>query len=113
MKFEHQRLIVGYHGCDEEVVTKVLAGNESLKPSENTFDWMGKGIYFWEYGPHRAFDFAKEQKRRDEKNDRTIRIHKPDVLGAYINLGTCLDLADREATKSIQEFYPEFEAVFK
>jgi hypothetical protein len=39
--------VLGYHGCDKKVGERVLAG-ERLKPSENEYDWLGHGIYFWE-----------------------------------------------------------------
>lgn len=99
MSFDHNRLIIGYHGCDREVAYNVLMGNDRLKPSANAFDWLGQGIYFWEYGPHRALEFAKEQADRG-----VVKI--PDVLGAYIHLGHCFDLTDREATTRLKEFHP-------
>ena len=32
----------------------VLLRGEPLQPSENDYDWLGRGIYFWEHGPQRA-----------------------------------------------------------
>jgi hypothetical protein len=57
----YQRMILGYHGCDAEIATRPLSGDHSLAPSENDYDWLGKGIYFWEHGPQRAYDWAKEE----------------------------------------------------
>jgi len=39
-------LILGFHGCDESVVEKVLKGNDDLITSKNEYDWLGNGIYF-------------------------------------------------------------------
>ena len=41
-------LIYGFHDCDRDVADRVLAGPEGLLPSENEYDWLGHGIYFWE-----------------------------------------------------------------
>ena len=39
-------LIIGFHGCDESVVRKVVNGEENLIASTNDYDWLGNGIYF-------------------------------------------------------------------
>ena len=36
--------VLGYHGCDRAVAEKALSGNTDLKPSENSYDWLGSGI---------------------------------------------------------------------
>lgn len=41
-------LAIGFHGCDQSVVDKVIAGKENLLASTNDYDWLGSGIYFWE-----------------------------------------------------------------
>ena len=51
-------LILGFHGCDESIVDNILLGKEDLKQSDNTYDWLGHGIYFWENSPSRALEFA-------------------------------------------------------
>jgi hypothetical protein len=45
--------ILGYHGCDADVATRLIEG-EPFKASENDYDWLGPGIYFWESNPQRA-----------------------------------------------------------
>ncbi len=103
---QYQRIITGYHGCDRNVAQKVLTHEEHLQASENEFDWLGKGVYFWEYGPRRALQFAEEQQARD-------KVDEPWVLGAYINLGRCFDLADVQHTKQLAEMYEEFASIFE
>jgi hypothetical protein len=34
--------VLGYHGCDRETGERLLL-NEPFRPSENTYDWLGKG----------------------------------------------------------------------
>lgn len=46
--------ILGYHGCDKAIAEKVFAGTSGLKPSDNDYDWLGDGIYFWEHNAQRA-----------------------------------------------------------
>ena len=41
-------LTIGFHGCDQSVVDKVIAGKENLLASTNDYDWLCSGIYFWE-----------------------------------------------------------------
>lgn len=42
--------VLGYHGCDQSVADQVLAGNPFRK-SDNDYDWLGPGTYFWEANP--------------------------------------------------------------
>ena len=37
-------LVLGFHGCDESILLKVLTGKELLKRSVNNYDWLGHGI---------------------------------------------------------------------
>jgi len=78
--------ILGYHGCDLEVGERLLKG-AAFKPSDNDYDWLGPGIYFWEANPRRALEFATETANR-----RGAGTSKPFVIGAIIDLGLCLDL---------------------
>jgi|SRR6266511_7744 len=67
----YQRMVIGYHGCDAAVVAKVLSGKDTLAPTQKDYDWLGNGIYFWEHGPRRAYDWAKaEAKRAPKRSNR-------------------------------------------
>jgi hypothetical protein len=101
--FDYHRLIVGYHGCDRSVVEQVLLQGESLRPSDNLFDWLGKGVYFWEYAPQRALEFAREQQQRG-------KVETPAVLGVYLHLGRCFDLNDTYNTAQLSEAFVRWEA---
>ncbi len=78
--------VLGYHGCDATVAENLLR-NRPFLPSQNDYDWLGAGIYFWESNPLRGLEFAVETAKRNPK-----QIKKPTVLGAVIDLGFCLDL---------------------
>jgi hypothetical protein len=98
-------LVIGYHGCDRAVVEGVVCGKTSLKPSQNAWDWLGHGIYFWEDSHKRALRWSNEPPRRHGN-----RIKNPGVLGAIIDLGNCLNLTDTASlslVKSAHQTYTE------
>lgn len=92
-------IVLGFHGCDESIRNNIISGNAKLKPSNNNWDWLGNGIYFWEYNPLRALDFAEEAKMKWGK------IKEPVALGAVINLGFCLDLTDKQNLDLVRSAY--------
>lgn len=102
-EFDYQRTVIGYHGCDEAVCRRVLLDGAMLEPSEKKYDWLGRGVYFWEYGPWRALRWAEERAKRKDGAVRT-----PAVVGAYIHLGRCFDLLDSRNTTLLSLLYPEF-----
>ena len=73
---------------------------EEWQPSANDYDWLGSGIYFWEYGPDRGLDWAREISKRYPN-----RIRRPAVLGALIHLGACFDLLDTRFTTYLGRFH--------
>ncbi len=49
---------LGYHGTTLEAAQKIVTGG--FLPSNNPWEWLGHGIYFWQDAPNRARDWAKE-----------------------------------------------------
>lgn len=97
-------LILGFHGCDEEVRDSIVANkNAILSPSENNYDWLGNGVYFWENNHLRALKYAHDLKNTPIKVKSKIR--KPSVLGAIIDLGHCLDLLDSQYLDLLKKGY--------
>ena len=101
----YDRTIIAYHGCDEAVARRLLQG-EKFKPSHNDYDWLGSGIYFWEYGPERALRFANDQKARG-------KVRRPTVVGAILQLGNCFDLMDTRHTTDLANAYPAWEEIMR
>lgn len=93
-------LVIGFHGCDQSTVDKVVSGEEHLKASENDYDWLGHGIYFWENNEIRALEWAKELSQRKNSS-----IKNPAVIGAVIDLGHCFDLTDSAYLKELKSTY--------
>ncbi len=106
----YQRLATGYHGCDAPVAAMALSGTAQLKASQNLYDWLGAGIYFWEHGPQRAFEWAVEQANRPGPG---AKITEPAVLGAQIDLGICLDLLDTTNTRLLRKRFLNFQRFFR
>ena len=97
--------ILGYHGCEEDVADRLVKGTP-FKPSDNDYDWLGPGIYFWEANPRRGLDFAHELKSRG-------KVEKPAVVGAVIELGWCLDLTSQAGIDHFVDAYEELEDLSK
>ena len=88
--------VYGYHGCSRDVADKVLSGRgANLNSSENDYDWLGSGIYFWEEGPKRALEWARQKFGSDNAA----------VIGAKIRLGHCLNLMDVDSYGILRETY--------
>lgn len=94
------RWVLGYHGCATELAAELVGGTRPITAwphSQNLYDWLGSGIYFWEHGRHRALHWA-----RARYGDAAA------AVGAIIHLGRCFDLLDVEFT---QKLLPAYELV--
>jgi hypothetical protein len=96
----YDRTVIAYHGCDASIAERLLRG-EPFRKSANNYDWLGGGVYFWEYGADRAVRFAEEQRRRG-------KIAEPAVVGALVQLGNCFDLMDTNFTAELADGYNRF-----
>jgi hypothetical protein len=103
--------VIGFHGCDKSVQRKVLSGKENLKKSENKYDWLGNGVYFWENNHERALQYAREIKKHPEKH--TTIIKSPAVIGAIIHVGNCFNLLDSKYIKALRNAYEGYVEVAK
>ena len=104
-------LILGFHGCDEEIAFKVVNNKTSLRTSENEYDWLGHGVYFWENSPSRALEYATFLKNNPGRAKSPIK--NPAVIGAVIQLGFCFDLVDFEMLQILKSGYDVFEIAWK
>jgi hypothetical protein len=91
-------LLIGFHGCDESVRNAIVSGEIMLRPSQNKYDWLGTGFYFWEGNYARALEFATHPPGKKQ-------IKNPAVLGAVIELGYCLDLMDTECIGMVKDSF--------
>lgn len=92
------------------MINKVLKDGEELHFSTNTYDWLGHGIYFWEQSPKRALEYANVLKLHPERSTHT-KIVTPSVIGAIIDLQTCLNLLDSACIEEVKSAYKGYIAV--
>lgn len=95
--------VLGFHGCDRTIVDKVVKSHDHLRRSNNKYDWLADGIYFWENNPERALSYANMLK--DNPHRVKGKVEQPAVVGAVINLGYCLNLIDEKWLKYLKMFY--------
>lgn len=95
---DYHRTIVGYHGTSRKKAEAIIR-NQSYQPSKNNHDWLGHGVYFWEYAPKQALWWAKKRYGADAA-----------VVASMIRLGNCLDLLDPENAKALRKFHDDLES---
>lgn len=94
--------VYGFHGMDKQTAEKILRQEDEFKHSNNDYDWLGKGTYFWENNFERAKQYAVEDSKRQK-----TKIKDPFVLGTVIDLGNCLDLLDQEYLDFLRVAYDD------
>lgn len=92
----YDRQVIGYHACSREVADRLLVDGEAFRESKNEWDWLGRGVYFWEFGHQRAHDWASQWPKLRDKDFA--------VVGAILQLGACLDLLDTDHTRRLAAF---------
>lgn len=95
-------VVLGYHGCHKDVAQSIFEGKGHLQPSENDYDWLGHGVYFWEADPIRGWEWACDHHGENNAS----------VIGTAIHLGRSLNLMSRHAYKAIAEAYKALEKKF-
>jgi hypothetical protein len=75
-----------YHGTSMAEAERVIGGRgiEHPKRSAKDYDWLGGAVYFWENSETRAGEWAIAKHGNQDA-----------VVGAVIQLGSCLDLLDQ------------------
>ena len=100
--------IYGFHGIDRTIAYKILNQELDFELSNNSYDWLGQGIYFWENNYERAVQYAQEDRLRKES-----KIKDPFVLGAVIDLGNCLDLLDQKYLDFLKVVYDDLKSTLE
>lgn len=98
-------IIIGFHGCDKKVFDKILYEHEPFKSSNNDYDWLGNGMYFWEQNLERAWEWATCGMTNPK-----LKIETPAVIGAVIDLGNCLNLLDSHSIQMLKLQYEVFKS---
>jgi len=93
--------VLGYHGCSERVAAAAVRDSFRIIQSDEDYDWLGPGAYFWESDPVRAREWA------DWKVSKGSYVRAA-VVGAVIDLRNCLDLTTREDIELVRAAYDSF-----
>lgn len=102
----HPAFVLGFHGTEKEIVEHLISGGtDHLKKSEGKFEWLGHGIYFWENDPQRGLEWAQNGNPKS-------KIKNPDVVGAILDLGLCLDLTTRTGLDEVEQAYKTLESAY-
>jgi hypothetical protein len=94
-------LILGFHGCERSEQLKLISDPSYIRASNESFDWLGHGMYLWENNPSRGLLWAEQKKKAG-------RLKEPSVIGAVIDLGRCLDLLDSSKIELLKQCYTLF-----
>ncbi len=113
---DYHRTVVGYHGTGLTVALRIINRIEDFRWSERDYDWLGRGIYFWEYAPKQALTFAKvrQHQYRKKKNktayDQRRATEPLAVVACMIRLGFCLDLTEPENVEYVGDAFASYKA---
>lgn len=99
---DYHRTIVGYHGTRQSVAEAAVLGKTPLDWSRNDGDWLGHGVYFWEYAPQQAWLWAERLRRARKWTEPTA------VVACMIRLGDCFDLLDPENVRVLKGAHGEY-----
>lgn len=103
--------VLGFHGCDRKVAADLVSGRRQPTVSQNQYDWLGTGIYFWENNPSRALTFARELVGKKRSGKETIK--RPAVVGAVMDLGYCFNLLDAKFLRILRDGYEILKETFE
>jgi hypothetical protein len=99
---DYHRTVIGYHGTQQSVAERIVLRREPFQWYDRPHDWMGNGIYYWEYGPKQAWWFA-EVRRRQRKWTEPVA-----VVASMIRLGFCFDLLDPDNARELKSFHDDY-----
>lgn len=108
---DYHRTVTGYHGTGLSRALRLVNRIGNFTWSEKDYDWLGRGVYFWEYAPRQALEFARIRRRQyREKAKKTAederRASEPlAVVACTIRLGFCLDLTEPDNLEYLRESY--------
>jgi hypothetical protein len=92
--------VVGYHGTSTANAIAIL--DRGFRVSDNDYDWLGEGVYFFQDAPLRAWQWAAEQHPQD-----------PAVIRSVIRLENAIDLFDIKWFPVLKSAYQTFKQKYE
>lgn len=100
------QLVVAYHGCDRTTEEALVSGTlKHLDPSDNPYDWLGPGVYFFQDDWRRALMFAQASAEHPHKRFTSRPITDPAVVGAVMKLSLVLDVSTQDGIDAFRASY--------
>ncbi|MEK6703511.1 MAG: hypothetical protein AABZ53_14720 [Planctomycetota bacterium] len=99
---DYHRTVIGYHGTRLSVARQIVDLTGSFQKSSNPHDWLGTGVYFWEYAPKQAWLWAEQLRKSRKWTEPTA------VVASMIRLGNCFDLLDPDNITELEWHYQQF-----
>lgn len=90
------RNVTGYHGTSLALASEIVRSG-SFRRSPYPWNWLGRGTYFWQEDPVRAYDWA--WRRFGRRGAAVVEVN--------IHLGRCLDLGQQGSLKLVKRAYLE------
>jgi hypothetical protein len=87
--------VFGYHGTNRAKADSILSNG--WRVSDNDYDWLGKGVYFFQDAPIRAMQWATQQ-----------HLQQGAVIRSLIRLDNCIDLLDIKWFPPLKIVYNSF-----
>lgn len=101
--------LIVYHGCDVTTRDDLVSGRlKHLSHSNNQYDWLGPGAYFFEGDVERALLFAQASHRNPGKRYTAKPIATPAVVGAALQVQNWLDMTTQAGIKEFSLAYQAF-----
>lgn len=103
--------LIVYHGCDVTTRDDLVSGRlKHLNHSNNQYDWLGPGAYFFEGDVERALLFAQASHRNPDKRYTARPIATPAVVGAVLQVQNWLDMTTQAGIQEFSLAYQSFAA---
>ncbi|MQA23031.1 hypothetical protein [Rugamonas rivuli] len=103
--------LVAYHGCDITTRDDLVSGRQQhLHHSDNRYDWLGPGAYFFEGDFERALLFAQASHLNPERRYTAKPIATPAAVGAVLQVQDWLDMTTQAGIKEFSSAYQAFTA---
>lgn len=101
------QLVLAYHGCDITTRDDLVSGRlPYLEQSQNPYDWLGPGAYFFEGDVERAYIFASASHKYPDKMYTARPVGTPAVVGAVLRVQHWLDMTTQTGINEFIMAYP-------
>jgi hypothetical protein len=99
-------VLIAYHGCDITTRDDLVSGRlKQLNQSNNKYDWLGPGAYFFEGDVERALLFAQAAYNNPTKRYTAKPIATPAAVGAILQVQSWLDMTTQAGIKEFSMAY--------